>query len=62
LCSEYGVEHPRWSTYNVRDYNIDVAFEQVYGNSFQFLNTQIPDSVMLAEGSQIIVRSMTRIS
>jgi uncharacterized protein len=61
LCSEYGVEHPRWSTYNVRDYNIDVAFEQVYGNSFQFLNTQIPDSVMLAEGSQIIVRSMTRI-
>ena len=61
MCSQYGVEHPRWSTYRVRSYNIDVAFDQVYGNSFQFLNTQIPDSVMLAEGSEITVRSMTKI-
>ena len=61
MCSEYGVEHPRWSTYRVRNYNIDVAFDQVYGKSFQLLNKQIPNSVMLAEGSEIVVRSMAKI-
>lgn len=61
MCSEYGVEHPRWSTYHVSNYNIDVSFAQVYGDSFKMLDKQVPDSVMLAEGSEIIVRSMTKI-
>ncbi len=60
-CSEYGVEHPRWSTYDVKNYNIEVAFDQVYGISFQFLNKQIPNSVMLAEGSEIVVNSKSEI-
>jgi hypothetical protein len=60
-CSEYGVEHPRWMTYQVNEHQIDVAFDKVYGKKFSFLSSQTPESVMLAEGSEIIVRSMKKI-
>lgn len=53
--SEYGVEHPRWQAYPIKDYKIDVDFGLNYGNDFAFLNNVIPDSVMLAEGSEIRV-------
>jgi len=61
LTSEYGVEHPRWNVHKVIDYKIDVDFGKVYGNTFSFLSNEIPCSVMLAEGSKIIVRSGSRI-
>lgn len=54
--SEYGVEHPRWDVYKTKDYLIDVDFENIYGQNFSFLKTQIPRSVFLAEGSEINVR------
>lgn len=54
--SEYGVEHPRWKLYNVQDYHINVDFQKVYGQVFSFLNSVKPNSVMLAEGSEIVVR------
>jgi uncharacterized protein len=57
--SEYGVEHPRWKVYPVREYSIDVDFQQVYGDDFAFLKAQKPVSVFLAEGSEIVVRSGT---
>lgn len=60
-CSEYGVEHPCWETYKVKDFKIDVSFDKVYNKDFLFLNSQKPDSVMLAEGSEIMVRSMRKI-
>jgi uncharacterized protein YqjF (DUF2071 family) len=60
-CSEYGVEHPCWETYKVKDFKIDVSFDKVYNKNFLFLNSQTPDSVMLAEGSEIVVRSMRKI-
>jgi uncharacterized protein YqjF (DUF2071 family) len=60
-CSEYAVEHPRWTTYNVKEYKVEVAFDKVYNKEFLFLNSQAPESVMLAEGSEIIVRSMKKI-
>jgi uncharacterized protein YqjF (DUF2071 family) len=53
--SEYGVEHPRWDVYKVKDFSIDVDFENVYGKSFEFLKTEKPISVFLAEGSEIKV-------
>jgi len=53
--SEYGVEHPRWKAYAVKDYAISVDFGLNYGNEFAFLNQAKPDSVMLAEGSEIRV-------
>jgi uncharacterized protein YqjF (DUF2071 family) len=55
--AEYGVEHRRWNTYNVISSDINVDFEDVYGSRFSFLSNQTPDSVMLAEGSEIVVKS-----
>ncbi|MBE5319488.1 DUF2071 domain-containing protein [Pedobacter sp. MR2016-19] len=53
--SEYGVEHPRWQAYPIKDYKINVDFGINYGDDFAFLNSAIPDSVILAEGSEIRV-------
>lgn len=54
--SEYAVEHPRWEIYPVNDYEVDVNFARLYGREFEFLRYQKPDSVFLAEGSEILVR------
>ncbi|MFC4210814.1 YqjF family protein [Pedobacter lithocola] len=53
--SEYGVEHPRWEVYPIKSFNIDVDFAVNYGNDFAFLSDAQPDSVILAEGSEIRV-------
>lgn len=53
--SEYGVEHPKWSVYNVNSYSIEVDFKNIYGNEFAFLKNEEPASVFLAEGSAIKV-------
>lgn len=58
---EYEVTHPRWEYYPVKAYQIDVDFEKTYGEKFAFLNNQTPDSVMLAEGSEITVEGKRRI-
>ncbi len=55
--SEYGVEHPKWEVYKMKDYSIDVDFADVYGSEFKFLKTEKPLSVFLAEGSEIKVKS-----
>lgn len=53
--NEYEVRHPRWKVYQVLDYDIDVDFGLVYGMDFDFLTGKSPDSIMLAEGSEISV-------
>jgi uncharacterized protein len=60
--SEYEVVHPRWNVYGVKSYEIDVDFGLVYGSQFAGLNDQRPESVLLAEGSEVVVRSGARIS
>lgn len=52
---EYQVEHPRWKLYSVKEYAIDCDFGTLYGESFSFLAGRKPDSVYLAEGSEIAV-------
>lgn len=54
--SEYGVEHPRWEVYPTKDYSIAVDFGDVYGKTFEFLKSETPRSVFLAEGSEIHVK------
>lgn len=54
--SEYGVEHPRWKIYNTSSYAIDLDYGQMYGDDFEFLNSEKPASVFLAEGSDIAVK------
>ncbi len=61
LTSEYGVEHPRWQVYPMKEYAIEVDFENVYGSEFAFLQSQTPRSVFLAEGSEIMVRGGRKI-
>lgn len=61
VTSEYGVEHPRWQVYPVKKYEIEVDFEAVYGTIFGFLSSQKPDSVLLAEGSKIQVRTARKL-
>ncbi len=59
--NEYEVTHPRWEVYKVKEYEINVDFGMVYGNKFGFLSALKPDSVMLAEGSEITVENKTTI-
>jgi len=54
--SEYGVEHPRWQTYPIKQFEVKIDFESVYGKAFAHLKSQKPHSVLLAEGSEITVR------
>jgi uncharacterized protein len=54
--SEYGVEHPRWQVYDMKQYAIQADFGSLYGKEFEFLNQATPQSVFLAEGSEIVVK------
>ena len=55
--SEYEVCHPKWDCYQVKEYQLDIDFHNIYGEEFECLNHQIPISVMLAEGSEIEVKT-----
>jgi uncharacterized protein len=54
--TEYGVEHPSWQVYKIKSFDVKVDFEDLYGADFSILNTQKPVSVLLAEGSEIVVK------
>lgn len=60
--SEYEVAHPRWEVYPVESYELNVDFALVYGARFAELNGMRPYSVLLAEGSEVVVRSGERIA
>ncbi|MBB6370526.1 YqjF family protein [Chryseobacterium shigense] len=55
--SEYEVCHPKWDYYRIKGYELYIRFETLYGKDFAFLNNQEPISVMLAEGSEIEVKT-----
>ncbi len=55
--SEYEVCHPKWDYYLIKNYQLKIDFQKVYGNDFECLNFQKPISVMLAEGSKIEVKT-----
>ncbi len=54
---EYGVEHPRWQVYPVKKHAMTMDFAHLYGADFAFLNASKPASILLAEGSEILVKS-----
>ncbi|CAN5308533.1 hypothetical protein BH09BAC5_BH09BAC5_15400 [soil metagenome] len=43
--------------YEVKNHKINVDFGKLYGTDFSVIDQLHPESVMLAEGSEIIVRS-----
>lgn len=61
LTMQYEVEHPFWTYYETKDYQIDADFGSLYGEEFSFLSAQKPYSVFLAEGSEISLRKHGRI-
>lgn len=61
LTSEYQVKHPRWQIYPVINHKIKVRFAELYGAEFGNLKDMLPDSIMLAEGSNISVHVAGRI-
>ena len=58
LTLEYSVAHDPWMVYDTKEYNIDVDFDALYGETFAFLNKVTPDSVFLAEGSGISLQKI----
>lgn len=55
ITYEYEVEHPRWASLKVSNYEVDCDFGEIYGKEFSFLNKADPASVMLIKGSEIRV-------
>ncbi|WP_374462421.1 YqjF family protein [Chryseobacterium sp.] len=60
--SEYEVYHPKWDYYAIKDHQLDIDFQKNYGNDFECLNHQNPISVMLAEGSEVQVKTKKYVS
>ncbi|MDX1971868.1 MAG: DUF2071 domain-containing protein [Candidatus Sumerlaeia bacterium] len=58
----YEVRHPRWRVYEVKELRMDWNWEAVYGREWKFLNDCKPESVYLAQGSKVEVRSPTVVS
>ena len=56
ISEEYQIEHPRWKINEVIQYSINCDFEKMYGKDFDFLNSSIPKSVIIAEGSSVAVK------
>jgi uncharacterized protein YqjF (DUF2071 family) len=52
---EYKVEHPKWNLFEAKNERIEVDFGFTYGEKFAFLTKEKPQSVLLAEGSEIAV-------
>lgn len=52
--SQYEVKHPKWDFYDVTNFELEGDFTEIYGKQFAFVN-QKPDTVFLAEGSEIAV-------
>jgi uncharacterized protein YqjF (DUF2071 family) len=59
---EYQVEHPRWGIFPVNDFEMHCDVAPLYGKEFEsFLNLK-PNSVFMADGSEIIVRQGRKIN
>jgi uncharacterized protein YqjF (DUF2071 family) len=52
---EYKVQHPRWNIYTVNSFQYKIDFAKLYGDDFSFLNDMQPDSLFVAEGSDVSV-------
>lgn len=61
LTNEYEVTHPCWEQYKVKNHDINVNFEKVYGENFAFLNWIEPSSVLLSCGSKITVEKRNKL-
>ncbi|MFN0212817.1 MAG: YqjF family protein [Saprospiraceae bacterium] len=59
--NEYQVQHPRWDVYKVHSHELSGNFAGLYGKAFGEILNRPPDSVFVAEGSEISVFGKLRI-
>ena len=52
---EYRIRHPKWQVNKILEANISCDFGNMYGAAFKNLSTRKPDSVIIAEGSNVSV-------
>ena len=57
----YEVIHPKWRIYKVKSYDIVCNAKKLYGEEFEQTLHQTPQSVFLADGSEIKVMKGTKI-
>jgi uncharacterized protein YqjF (DUF2071 family) len=55
-CTVYEIEHQEWNNFNVVNWHIDFDFGLIFGEEFSHLNTMLPESVLLTDGSPVIVK------
>jgi uncharacterized protein YqjF (DUF2071 family) len=60
--SEYGVRHPRWQVYPIRNFTIEADFTALYSPAFASLTGQTPANILLAEGSAVSVSTGMRLA
>ena len=58
---EYGVEHPKWLTYELKSIEIKCKFEEIYPPEFVPFLYKPHHSALLAEGSEVVVRKGRKI-
>lgn len=47
------VQHPLWFCYPVEDFRLDLAWADVFGEAYAVLEGRVPDSAVLAVGSEV---------
>lgn len=58
---EYGVVHPRWEVYPIKEYRLEVDIASLYGRQFvPYIQGITPHSVMLARGSEVSIKMPVR--
>ncbi len=55
----YRVEHPTWAIHRVLDTTIDIDAGALYGDEWAWLGDARPDSVVVADGSEVAVYPWT---
>ena len=50
---QYTINHASWHLYTVEEYSVDVDFSRQFDPTFNILNSRVPQSVMLTEGSSV---------
>ncbi len=50
---QYRIDHASWHLYTVEEYAVDVDFSRQFNPVFNILNSMIPNSVILTEGSKV---------
>lgn len=59
--SEYRVEHPRWKVWSTSSSSLDGDVQSLYGPEFVEPLSGRPSSAFLVDGSEVTVRSPTRL-